>query len=242
MSFYIGLSVLSNDETGKICQSTDNVRRRNSRLLSAEAKRILSVFEDISLDQGDIAKETGGRPFFPDGHADFNISHSGSLAAVCYAKGNNPRTGCDVEYIRTRIRTVKTAENFFSSPENRYIFSQGTPYEARFFEIWTLKECYLKLRGLSVFDMAASPSFIRENPVGHKERFSFSFCASVDREISFYLYRISNSAEQYILAAAIEGEEQEPEIRIFSQSPPDCNKIVKIKAAPSPDETVRPNR
>jgi 4'-phosphopantetheinyl transferase len=71
------------------------------------------------------------------------------------------QTGCDIQLVQTRANTKKIAEEFFSVSEREYIFSQdGNQYnETRFFEIWTLKECFLKLRGLSVFDMAKVPSF-----------------------------------------------------------------------------------
>ncbi|MDR0502308.1 MAG: 4'-phosphopantetheinyl transferase superfamily protein [Treponema sp.] len=228
MSFYIGLSILSNNEKAD--------KRRQA------GRRILSVFEGRDIEESDIGKEDQGRPFFKQRHADFNISHSGSLLAVSYIKRGDTRTGCDIEFIRTRCRAENIAKNYFSSAEYGYIFSSGTSDETRFFEIWTLKECYLKLRGLSVFDMKTSPSFIKEDSAFSQEKYFFSFGETVNTEISFYLYRISNSGGQYMMAVAIEGEDEEPEIKMFSQISLDCKRIVKIKAAPNPEETVMPKR
>jgi len=220
MPYYLGLSLLST------CQ-------RQS--LSAEARRILAQFEGRTLEDSDIARETQGRPFFPGRAVDFNIAHSGSLAAVSYVRGGNLRTGCDVERVRPRTRAREIAEDFFSAPEQNYVAPQGNFEEARFYTIWTLKECFLKLRGLSVFDMTACPSFL-----DNEKKFAFGGVAS--SPLSFYLYELSGSpAERYILATAIEGAEQQPpEIRWFSQSFLTCRMIAEIKAAPNPAATVSP--
>ena len=215
MSYYLGLSILSTiHDTG------------------AEARRILSLLEDRPLAENDIAREAQGRPFFPGREVDFNIAHSGGLTAVSHIRGKNLRTGCDVERIRPRAGAGKIAEEFFGAPERDYISQSGFD-EAKFYALWTLKECFLKLRGLSVFDMAACPSFI-----GAQGEFAFG----ASSPLSFCLYELSGGAgERYMLAAALEGTEQQPpELRWFSQSFLTCKKIAEIKAAPSPAETVRP--
>jgi len=220
MPYYIGLSILS----------TIRIQRQR---LSAEARRILSLFEGRPLAENDIARETQGRPFFPGRAVNFNIAHSGSLAAVSYVKGENLRTGCDVEKIRPRTMMGEIAEKFFTVPERSYISSRGMFDEKKFYEIWTLKECFLKLRGLSVFDMAACPSFIGAQN-------AFIFCGAVSSPLSFCLYELSGD-ERYMLATALEGAEQQPpEIHWFSQSFLDCKMIAEIKAAPNPAETVSP--
>jgi phosphopantetheinyl transferase (holo-ACP synthase) len=215
MVYYLGLSLLSNKH-----DSPHKAERRE--LLSAEARRILSQLEGRSLAQDDIATDAAGRPFFPNRDTDFSISHSGNLAAVSLACGENLRIGCDVELVRPRAGAPAIAEEFFTAPEREYVESGGRFDETRFYQIWTLKECFLKLRGFSVFDMAGAPSFI------------ITPCNSVVNILfeqnSFYLYELSGSAgERYILATAIAGMEQtEPEIRWFSQETLDCRCIAKI--------------
>ena len=205
------------------------------KLLSAEARGILSEFEGKTIGETDMARDAQGRPFFPDREVDFNISHSGNLAAVSLVKGAALRTGCDIELIRPRKGARKIAEDFFSIAEKNYLYEQGRFIESRFYEIWTLKECYLKLNGFSVFDMPSCPSFV--NDEGH-----FSFGAAVSCPLSFRLYELSDGGdERYILAAAIEGAEQSPpEIRWFSQLSFTCKMTAEIKAAPNPAETVMP--
>jgi hypothetical protein len=205
MSYYINLSILSNEQK-------DTNRAERQKKLSAEAMRILSVCEGRPITEDDIAREAEGRPFFPNRDTDFSISHSGNLTAVSLVSGKNLRTGCDVERIRPRTRAREIAEEFFTAPERDYIEAEGRFDETRFYEIWTLKECYLKIRGHSVFDMADAPSFISGEG-------TYILGAVGSSPISFCLYELTgNGDERYILATAIEGtEEYQPEIRWFSK-------------------------
>jgi phosphopantetheinyl transferase len=217
MSYYINLSILSNDKD-------DNLHKwERQKLLSAEAKRILSLCEGRPVSEDDIATDASGRPFFPERDTDFNISHSGALTAVSLVRSKSLRTGCDVELVRPRSRAREIAEDFFTAPEREYIESENGFDEARFYRIWTLKECFLKLRGLSVFDMAGAPSFISGEG-------QFAFCAAVSSPLSFNLYELTGGAdERYMLATAVEGTEiEQPEIRWFSKDSLALCKIINF--------------
>jgi phosphopantetheinyl transferase len=229
MSYYLGLSFLSNNE------------ERQKTLSSLEARRILSVFENGEIKENDISREEQGRPFFLNREVDFNITHSGDAVAVLYISKKDIRVGCDIEKIRPRSRIAKIAKDKFSKAENSFLYSSGGFNDNDFLKIWTLKESYIKLRGLSVFDMAKIPSFIDE--IHGTNEYVFSFCADVNRPITFRLYEILyNENTSYILAEAIEGEDIQPEIRMFSSLTFDCKIIAEIKAAPSPAQTVNPNK
>jgi hypothetical protein len=238
MQYYIGLSILSTIYDTDTAHVIGGGRRggMERQRFRVEERRILSLLEGRLLEKKDIARETRGRPFFPGREADFNIAHSGVLTAVSHVKGGNLRTGCDVERVRTRAGAGKIAEEFFSAQEKNYVFPQGGFDKARFYEIWTLKECFLKLQGLSVFDMPSCPSFI------DGETGEFAFGAVVSSPLSFCLYELSGGiGERYMMAAALEGAEQQPpELRWFSHLSLACKKTAEIKAALSPAETVSP--
>ena len=211
---YIGLSCLQINDYRRSPAERNNA-------LSAEARRILSILADSPLDTTNttdiietIATDENGRPFFQNSNMDFSISHSGAAVAVSLVQGENIhgvkiKTGCDIQLIRHRKNLRNITEENFSAAERDYIFSQDeTLFERlRFFQIWTLKECYIKLRGLSVFDMPKVPSFI-----------SCDVISSPCDAISFYLYELTFAGERYMLATAIEnGNGICPEIRMFSQ-------------------------
>jgi len=195
-------------------------KAERNNLLSAEARRILSILADRPVDE--IATDENDRPFFMGSglagasSMDFNISHSGSAVAVSLVHGAKVRTGCDIQLIRPGKNHKNIAEEYFSAAERDYILSQDEALfkSDRFFQIWTLKECYIKLRGLSVFDMSKVPSFISCDDSG---RYFFTFNDSDSSLLSFYLGELSYAGKRYILANAIEGERGIcPEIRQFS--------------------------
>jgi len=215
MSYYLNLSVLSND------LNNQQKRLERRKLLSAEARRILSLCEGRPITDENIAIEASGRPFFPDCDTDFSISHSGALTAVSLVRGKNQRTGCDVELVRPRARAGEIAQEFFTAPERKYIKADNRSDGTRFYQIWTLKECFLKLRGLSVFDMAGVPSLINgeEQEVCDPLPWQFVFNDGGFSPVSFNLYELTGGAdERYIVATAIEGRGKRlPEIRWFSK-------------------------
>jgi hypothetical protein len=48
----------------------------------------------------------------------------------------------------------------------------------RFYHLWVLKECFLKTRGFSVFDMPKAPVFASGE----------GLCKTIDLPFNFYLY------------------------------------------------------
>ena len=220
-SFYIGLSLMSNSIQKAV----------SGRALSAEARRVLALLAGRPLGDSGIAFEENGRPYFPDRREDFSISHSGNMAAVSLVNGRRPRTGCDVQLVKPRTNIREIAGKFFHPSEADYVFAreESQTERTRFFHIWTLKESYLKLKGLSVLDMEKAPSFIEDN----------AFCCKLP--FSFSLYELAGAGETYVLAAAVEEIIDRPLIRWYSQSFLTVSSIAEINAAVSPPVTVSPN-
>jgi phosphopantetheinyl transferase len=229
-SFYIGLSLLSNNP----------VFRPGNGLLHSEGRRLLGDLVNHPVREEEIALEKGGRPYFTDGRGDFSISHSGSAAAISWAPcGGLPRktgvpirTGCDIQYMKPLKFFRAIAEAYFSPAEGEYIFAQVSDQLIRFYEIWVLKECYLKLRGLSIFDLPRLPSFIAGKDFSFTETEQYH---SGDLPLSFYLYQMG----AYMLAVAAESDDV-PVIRRYSQGVLPLRSIAAVKAAVNPAKTVSP--
>ena len=79
----------------------------------------------------------------------FNLSHTrGLLACVVTLESD---AGIDVEWIHRKGRTVDVADRYFSPIEVKAL--HRLPVRAqrdRFFDLWTLKEAYIKARGLGL--------------------------------------------------------------------------------------------
>lgn len=98
------------------------------RLLAYAVRRLY----DIPCPE--VAKDEHGKPFFPSRpNIFFSLSHTRAHVMVCLS---DAVCGCDVETVRSLRPSVV---NYVCSPEELADFS--------FFELWTLKESYLKLHG-----------------------------------------------------------------------------------------------
>ncbi|MCA9518143.1 MAG: 4'-phosphopantetheinyl transferase superfamily protein [Myxococcales bacterium] len=97
----------------------------------------------------------------------FNLSHTKGLVAVATCDGHD--VGVDVEDRLRRGRTTEIAHRFFAPAEVAAL--RALPEEAqrdRFFAIWTLKEAYIKARGLGLalplatfaFDLDTDPGAV----------------------------------------------------------------------------------
>lgn len=101
-----------------------------------------------------LADGATGKPELSSAHESsltFNLSHTAGFA-VC-AIGHHRQVGIDVERIREMEDAPAIARRFFSPDEADAIDRlHGRDRMARFFELWTLKEAYVKGlgRGLTV--------------------------------------------------------------------------------------------
>jgi len=127
-----------------------------------------------------IARGEHGKPFFPEVPGlHFSLSHSGEALALAI---HDSPVGVDTE--RLREPDMKIARRFFAPGEREYIMYnvQCTVYNeaARFFEVWTKKEAYLKYTGeglsrpLSSFSVLELDDVVFETQV--REGYIISLC------------------------------------------------------------------
>ncbi len=79
----------------------------------------------------------------------FNISHSGSRVVLAVAR--SPSIGIDIEFAEKNRRVEKIAHRFFSASETACLLAlKEDEWLIRFYELWTLKEAYIKACGLGL--------------------------------------------------------------------------------------------
>lgn len=109
---------------------------------------LLKLLEE-RLDEKDILfdKNIYGKPFLINNQYFFNISHSHKKVAVGIS---DREIGIDIEKILTP--NLKISDKFFNKQERDFIFSDNDQLliKKRFYIIWTLKESYLKHKGLGL--------------------------------------------------------------------------------------------
>lgn len=97
---------------------------------------------------------------------EFSISHSEKL--IILAVTNGIKVGADVEYLLRDSKVASIADRFFSPREVNELNSlQHDQQHDRFFDLWTLKEAYIKARsmGLSIPLDKFSYSFTENNSI-----------------------------------------------------------------------------
>jgi hypothetical protein len=166
------------------------------------------------------------------------------MAAVAWsaetgADGHPRKVGCDIQYADLRRNHEGIVRRFFSPQERDYIAAAAESAEGRrrFYRIWVLKECFIKLRGLSVTDMEKTPAFCP----GADPATTGSTTGSAVQ--AFTLWELDGGEGSYFLAAALEGPSPvSPLLRWFSEASLPVRSMEEIKAVVSPANTATPKR
>jgi len=129
-----------------------------------------------------------GRPEIADGGANvqFNLSHSAGLVICAVARGR--AVGVDVEDLERRTTEWALVERYCSPAETRDIRAHGDNWRERFLMYWTLKEAYLKARGLGISLTLADISFAID-AAGHARIGFERTLAGTDTRWAFHLWR-----------------------------------------------------
>lgn len=143
-NFESSLSSLSAERRERIIRfkrEEDALRALAGELFS---RRILSRRLNLGEDDVRILRDDRGKPFLPDFKGiHFNLSHSGRW--VLMAVSGRP-VGADVEKIRPV--SAELGLRYFSQRESDLLFSKdGEERLALFYELWTVKESFIKATG-----------------------------------------------------------------------------------------------
>jgi 4'-phosphopantetheinyl transferase len=150
---YLCVSLENRSRIERLINKKDRIRTLIGEILIRKifSEEIL-IQEEISIQNEDLVfqKNQYGKPYLKDyQNFHFNISHSGDIV-VC-ATHNMP-VGIDIERIREIDEYLRIAEDYFTEHEKNYITKNTDHMLSRFYEIWTLKESYIKClgKGLSI--------------------------------------------------------------------------------------------
>jgi 4'-phosphopantetheinyl transferase len=117
-------------------------------------RTVLSRYAPVRPERWIFAANAYGRPEIanagmPISDLSFNISHTNGLIVLGVTRGR--QLGVDVENIRARGVSIEIADRFFSPIEVAALAEVASELQQdRFFEYWTLKESYIKARGMGL--------------------------------------------------------------------------------------------
>ncbi len=189
-------SVLSAEEAARQQRFHFEKDRRQFLLSHALLRFVLSVYiPAVSPSAWRFSAGSHGKPFLaeplPSPPLSFNLTHTPGLAAVAVALDHD--LGVDAEYLERTNASLGLAERYFAPSESARL--RGLPPDQlreAFFDYWTLKEAYIKGRGLGL----ALPldGFAFDLPPGQPPRISFTEKVADDPESwQFVQFRPSKS-------------------------------------------------
>ncbi|MEP7118785.1 MAG: 4'-phosphopantetheinyl transferase superfamily protein, partial [Acidobacteriota bacterium] len=127
--------------------------RRTFAIARTLVRRTLSLYGPTRAADWGFVTNLHGCPFVEPAQAGtpplrFNLSHTSGLVALAVARG--VPVGVDVERV-TREVSLAIADRHFAAAEVRDLHARPSADQARaFFDYWTLKEAYIKARGLGL--------------------------------------------------------------------------------------------
>jgi 4'-phosphopantetheinyl transferase len=107
-------------------------------------RQLCGYYLDTDPKRLEFAVNEHGKPYLPDSQLEFNVSHSGKIAALAFA-WQQP-IGIDVERTGRNGDIRRIASRFFHREEAAAIEAAPDPVQA-FYRCWTSKEAYVKAVG-----------------------------------------------------------------------------------------------
>ena len=163
-----GRAFLSSDENARFTRYL--VPDASKTFLAARVllRSVLSAYSDLAPEAWRFDTNPWGRPYIANTEAparlQFNVSHKPGMV-VCFV-GCGRDLGVDVEDASAeRAYLDDIASRFFSPSEAAALLALPPPERPkRFFQLWTLKESYIKARGMGLSLGLSGFSFTVEEP------------------------------------------------------------------------------
>lgn len=206
---------MSPDEAEKQARFYFPEGRHEYLMTRALVRGVLSRYADVAPEQWSFVRNEHGRPEIagPAGVPPirFNLSNTRGLIACLVTLDRD--VGVDVEDTGRSGATIEIADRFFSAGEVRALHAlPEARRRARFFEYWTLKEAYIKARGMGLAIPLGRFTFhLDEGP-----QIRISFDPRLEDDPDDWQFSLHRPTDRHQMATAIRrprGEEVAIELR-----------------------------
>jgi 4'-phosphopantetheinyl transferase len=181
--------------------------RRQFSITRALVRTTLSRYSHIKPHEWRFDKNPYGRPEIKTSQNSlglrFNLSHTDGLI-VCAVIQDELKTECaigvDVENIERKGTAIEIAERFFSDRESADL--QNIPEKdrrSRFFDYWTLKEAYIKARGMGLAIPLKQFSF----HITHQAPIAISFAPELEDDPRCWQFWLLRPTQHHRVALAV---------------------------------------
>ena len=158
---------LTDDEVAKV----ERYRMPSSQIQALYVRNylreVLSIYSDLTAEEWRFEYGEKGKPSLIaeqqyETGLNFNISHSKEylLIAVCQREGKSLQLGVDIEHARSSTNIDSIMKHYFSDTELTDLLELSKEEQReRFFDLWALKESYIKATGRGLATSLRSFSF-----------------------------------------------------------------------------------
>lgn len=205
--------------------------QRRYLVTRALVRTALSRYAAVRPEEWTFSAGAHGRPQItsplPVPALEFNISHSADLVMLGVTSGRT--LGIDAESFEARDADIAGLDRYFAPEESAALLALA-PAERRrrFFELWTLKESYIKARGMG---LAIALDAFRFELTGARGLTLHMRPQLGDSPQRWRLWQLDPRPGYLAAVCAARGEEVPPRIIVREVVPLACEKIVDI--APS---------
>ncbi|WP_281212224.1 4'-phosphopantetheinyl transferase family protein [Shewanella insulae] len=103
------------------------------------------------FDYLDKGKPVLAEPFFARSQLVFNLSHSGDYMLLAIAQAPQLELGVDIERLRVNTNIHAILNHYFTRQERDALLALPSACQRqRFFDLWALKESYIKAKGMGL--------------------------------------------------------------------------------------------
>jgi 4'-phosphopantetheinyl transferase len=194
-------SILSAEESARLERLAFDYLKLEYLITRALCRTVLSAYANVSPSVWRFGANPYGRPEIalrrPSLRLRFNLTNATSLVACIVTQDVD--AGIDAEELNRRGETVAIADRYFSSTELKALHALPKDRQRyRFFELWTLKESYVKARGMGLSIPLDQFSFLfEETPI------RITFDASLADVAACWQFQLYRPSERHLMAIAI---------------------------------------
>ena len=196
-------SIMSADEAEQQARYRFAAGRKEYLVTRALVRSVLSAYAPILPRDWMFVRNEHGRPEIsgPPGAPRFRFNLSNTRGLIVCLVARDREVGVDVEDVHRPGETVAVADRFFSPFESAMLNRQPLHRQRdRFFDYWTLKEAYIKARGMGLSIPLDHFSYHLENP----DAIRISFTPELRDDPERWQFSLTTLGGRHRIATAIE--------------------------------------
>ena len=144
-------SILSKNELEDIKRYKNKNALRTTLITRAISRLVLAQYTTEQAPQLNFERNRYGKPELINNEANlrFNISHNNELIIIAICIKDD--IGCDIENPLRKVKIEPLSRRYFSKQEHTELCKlTSKTQQQRFFEMWTLKEAFVKATGIGI--------------------------------------------------------------------------------------------